>query len=57
MDVTPTTGTLIISAHIIDHFQKLQSFRKWDKRLDINPKDKTSYTIEYQEAFPNYLAN
>jgi len=30
-EVTPTTGMLLISAHILDLFRKLQSFRKWDK--------------------------
>ena len=30
-EVTPTTGMLLISAHILDSFQKLRSFRKWDK--------------------------
>jgi len=49
--VTPTTSMLLISAHIADPFRKLQSFRKWDKGLDINPADKTSYTTQYQEAF------
>jgi hypothetical protein len=29
--VTPTTGMLLISAHILDPFRKLRSFRKWDK--------------------------
>jgi hypothetical protein len=27
-DVTPTTGMLLISAHILDPFRKLRSFRK-----------------------------
>jgi len=35
--VTPTTGMLLISAHILDPFRKLRSFRKWDKGMDINP--------------------
>jgi len=44
-EVTPTTGILHISAHILDPFRKLQLFRKWDKGMDINPEDETSYTI------------
>jgi len=32
-------------------------FRKWDKGLDINPEDKTSYTSQYQEAFEKYVEN
>jgi len=56
-EVTPTTGMLLISAHILDPFQKLRSFRKWDKGMDINPEDKTSYTTQYQEAFLKYVEN
>jgi len=46
--VTPTTGMLLIAAGILDPFRKLCSFRKWDKGMDINPEDKTSYTTQYQ---------
>jgi len=56
-EVTPTTGMLLISAHILDTFRKLWSFRKWDKGLDINPDDETSYTTQYQEAFLKYVEN
>jgi hypothetical protein len=56
-DVTPTTGMLLISAHILDRFHKLRSFRKWDKGMDINPEDETSYTTQYQEAFLKYVEN
>jgi hypothetical protein len=56
-EVTPTTGILRISAHIIDPFRQLRSFRKWDKGMDINPEDKTSYTTQYQEAFLKYVEN
>jgi hypothetical protein len=35
-DVTRTTGMLLISAHILDPFPKLHSFRKWAKGMDIN---------------------
>jgi len=55
--VTPTTGMLLISAHILDPFGKLQSFRMWDKGMDINPEDETSYSTQYQEAFLKYVEN
>jgi hypothetical protein len=48
---------LLISTHILDPFRKSQSFRKWDKGMDINPEDETSYTTQYQEAFLKYLEN
>jgi hypothetical protein len=51
------TGMRLISAHILDPFWKLQSFRKLDKGMDINPEDETSYTIQYQEAFLKYVEN
>jgi len=56
-EVTPTTGMLRISAQILHRFRKLQSFRKWDKGMDSNPEDKTSYTIQYQDAFLKYVEN
>jgi hypothetical protein len=56
-EVTPTTGMLLISAHILDPFRMLQSFRKWDKGMDINPEDKTSYTTQYQLVFLKYVEN
>jgi len=56
-EVTPTTGMLLITAHILDPFRKLRSFRKWDKGMDINPEDETSYTTQYQEAFLKYVEN
>jgi hypothetical protein len=56
-EVTPTTGMLLISAHILVPFRKLRFFRKWDKRMDINPEDETSYPTKYQEAFLKYLVN
>jgi len=43
-EVTPTTGMLVISVHILDLFRKLRSFRKWDMGMDINSEDETSYT-------------
>jgi len=48
-EVTPVKCMLLISAHILDPFWKLRSFRKWDKRMDIDPEDETSYTTLYQE--------
>jgi len=56
-EVTPTTGMLLITAHILDPFRKLRSVRKWDKGMDINPEDETSYTTRYQEAFLKYVEN
>jgi len=56
-DVTPTTGMLLISAHILDPFRKLRSFRRWDKGMDIHSEVKTSYTTQYQEAFLKYVEN
>jgi len=56
-EVTPMTGILLISAHILDPFRKLRLFRKWDKGIEINPEDETSYTTQYQEAFLRYVEN
>jgi len=56
-EVTAATGKLLISAHILDHFWKLRSFRKWDKGMDINPEDETSYITQYQEAFLKWVEN
>jgi len=56
-EVTRTTGILLISEHIRDPFWKLRLSRKWDKGMDINPGDETSYTTQYQEAFPSYVEN
>jgi len=43
-EVTPMTGMLLISANILEPFRKLRLFSKWDKAMDINPEDETSYT-------------
>jgi len=56
-EVTPTTGMLLISEHILNPFQKLQLFRTWDKGMDINPEDVTSSTTQYQEAIVRYVEN
>jgi len=45
-EVTPTTGMVLMSAHILDPFRKLWSFRKWDKGIDINREDETFYTTQ-----------
>jgi hypothetical protein len=56
-EVTPTMGMVPISVHILDPFRMLRSYRKWDKRMDINPEDETSYTTHYQQAFLKYVEN
>jgi hypothetical protein len=56
-EVTPTTSMLLISAHILDSFQMLRSFKKWDSGMDSNSEDKTSYTTQYQKAFLKYVEN
>jgi len=55
--VTPTTGMLLISGHILDPFRKLRSLSTWGKGMNINPEDETSYTTQYQEAFLKYVEN
>jgi len=54
-EVTPMTGLLPISAHILDSFRKLRSFRRWDKGMDLNPDDEGSCTTQYQEALLKYV--
>jgi len=54
-EVTPTTGMLLISAHVLDPFQNLRSFRKCDMVMNINPEDETSYSSQYQQAFLKYV--
>jgi len=54
-EVTPSQGMLPISAHILYPFQKVGSFRKWDKRMNIDPEDETSHSTQYQEAFLKYI--
>ena len=55
--VTPTMGMLRISTHLLNSLRKLKSFRKWDKGIDLNPEDHTSYTTHHQEAFLQYVEN
>jgi len=57
VEVTPMTGLHLISASIVYPFQKLQSFRKWDKGMDIFLEDETSYTTQYQQAPQKYVEN
>jgi len=54
-DLSPKTCMLLMSALILDPVRKLRSFMKWDKGMDINPEDETSYTTQYQEAFLKYM--
>ena len=56
-EVTPSTGMLVILALLLDHFQKLQSYRKWEKGMDINLEDETSYMTQYPEALLKYVEN
>jgi len=56
-EVTPTTGMLLISAHILETLRRLWLFRKWDRGMDINPENDTSYTTQSQEAFLGYVEN
>jgi hypothetical protein len=56
-EVIRTMSMLRISAHILDPFRQLRSFRKWDKGFDITPEDKTSCTTQYKEAFLKYMGN
>jgi len=51
------TDLLIIPAHILDFLRKLWTFRKWDKPMDINPEDKNSFIIQFQEALLKYVEN
>jgi len=57
VEVTPTAGMLVISALIVDSFRNLRLFSKWDKGMDINPEDETSYTTQYQEAILKCVEN
>jgi len=41
-EITPMTGELLISAHILDPFWKLWLSRKRDNGMDVNPEDETS---------------
>jgi len=47
----PMTDILLISAHILHFFRKLQSVMKCDRGIQIISEDEASYTTQYQEAF------
>jgi hypothetical protein len=51
-EVTPITGMLLISAHILNPFQKLQSFRSLHKGQDIKPENETFHTTHYPVNCP-----
>jgi hypothetical protein len=55
--VTLTTCMLLISAHILDPFQTLQSLRQWGNAMDVNPKDETFKSTKHQEAFLKNMEN
>jgi len=57
VQVIPTTGMLYISAPKIDSFPNLESFRKHDKGMDINPEQNTLYRTQYQQVFLKYAEN
>jgi hypothetical protein len=48
---------LLITIHIGDPFQKVRSFMKWGKVMDITPEDETCCTTQSQEGFLKYAAN
>ena len=56
-EVTPMIGMHLISAQILDPFRMLRSFWKWDKGMDMNPEDKTSYTTHFKDACLKYVKN
>jgi len=45
--VTPSTGMVLISAHVLEPCQQLELFRKWDNGMYSNPENETSYTNQY----------
>jgi len=40
-----------MSAHMLDPFRKLRSFRKWDKGMDNYPENHRAYTIQSHRPF------
>ena len=57
VEVTPITRLLLISAHIFDPLQKLRSFRKWDKAMNMNPENEMSNTTKSQDVVLKYVEN
>jgi hypothetical protein len=53
--VTPTTGMLFMSAHMLNPIRKLRLYRNLDKGMDIYPEDETFYPTQYQEVCLKYL--
>jgi len=49
-EVPSTMGRILISANILNPFQKLRSCRQWGKEVVFNPEDKTSYNTQFQEV-------
>jgi len=56
-DVNPMTGTILITVHIFDHFWKLHLCKKWDKQLETNPENETSYSTQHLKVFGKYMEN
>ena len=56
-EVTPRMGRLPVSAHILDPFRKLRSFRMWNKGMEINSNDEIFFTSQYEDAFLKYVEN
>jgi len=56
-EVTPMIGMHLMSAQILDPFRMLRSFWKWDRGMDMNPEDKTSYTTQFKDACLKYVKN
>jgi len=56
-EVTPSTGMLLNSAHILDPFRKLRLFRKWGNGMHSNPENQTFYTTQYKEPFLKNVEN
>jgi hypothetical protein len=48
---------ILIFAQLLDPFQKLISYRKWNKGIDVNPEDETSYPTQYEQAFLKTVEN
>jgi hypothetical protein len=54
-DGTATTGMVLVAAHILNPFRKLQSCSEWGKGMDLYREDEASYTTQYEAAFLKYL--
>lgn len=57
MEVTPMTCMTLIPVHILDLFQRLQLFHKWNKQLYIPSEDGTSCTTAYNAVLLKYVDN